>query len=257
MAGRRRISGRLLTVDVLWRILGFHLLAEVGARLPAPYARMVSVGLLVTANLVPVVGVWLGWMTTADVFWLYWLETAIVGAFAVVRIVTATNDVLGKPQDAVVSALFFAVLYALLTGLYGLILSMMLGLAQRVAGDLGVAGPALSVGDTWLYAGAGLFVSHLFSLLVHWFGRGERHAWTVWHVTWSPFLRIVPFQLLSLLGVWVLLALLVLAPGVLVVLLVGVKVLIDVALHLLARRRAARALAGTGRATVAAGATGA
>jgi hypothetical protein len=176
-----------------------------------------------------------------------WLETAIVGLFAVVRIATATSDLLGKPQDVVVSALFFAVLYAALTGLFGLILSMMLGLAQQVAGDLGIDGPTLSVGHTWVYAGVALFVSHLVSLLVHWFGRGERHAYTVWHVTWTPFLRILPLQALTLLGVWILLALLVLAPGVLVVLLVGTKLLIDVSLHLLARRSAARAVARAAR----------
>jgi hypothetical protein len=204
---------------------------------------MVSVGLLVSANLVPVVGVWVGWMTTADVFWLYWLETAIVGAFALVRILTATSDVLGKPKDVVVSALLFAILYGALTGLYALILSMMLGLAQQVAGELGIDAPRLSVGHTWVYAGIGLIVSHLVSLLMYWFGKGERHAWTVWHVTWTPFVRILPLQLLTLLSVWGLLALLVLAPGVLVVLLVGTKLLLDVSLHLLARRSAARALA--------------
>ena len=61
----------------------------------APFVRAPSVPSaigLVVANVVPLVGVlWFGW-DLFGVMWLYWAENGIIGAYALLRILTASGE---------------------------------------------------------------------------------------------------------------------------------------------------------------------
>lgn len=235
-------------VDVLWRILGLHALAELGARLPAPLARACSLLLLIASNLLPLVGVLAGWMSFADVFVLYWLESVMLGAFAVVRIATA----LGNPDETrrvrLQSAALFLVHYGVVVALVGLFIYWAVGAAVDMgtqAAEDGVtwlADPPTLAWGSWLWAGIGIFLSHLFTLVVYWFGRGERHLYSAWRCMWTPYPRILVLYPFYAMNVVVLVVLVLFAPVLLVVLLVACKLTLDILLfaldRFLARRRA-------------------
>lgn len=236
-------------MNVIWRILGFHVAAEAARRLPPEQARRVTLALLVAANLLPIVGVWEGWMTAADVFLAYWLESAVIGVLSTVRILTAA----GERRDTVGRRLgllaVFVFLFGLLTLLHGLFLQLLFEGAAMLAGMLsellGWGDPSefqLSGGNGWVFVTVGLFVSHLVALVLHWFIRGERHLYGAEAAMWLPFPRVLALQLLVSIDVFVLIGLLVIHQVILVVLLVAVKLVVDLAPRLVGRIRIFRRL---------------
>lgn len=238
-------------MSVLWRILGLHALAELGARLPAPVARLFNIALMVLSNLLPLVGVLAGWMSFADVFVVYWLETVVLGLFAVVRIATATRDRDMGRRSRVQTAAVFLLHYGLICAGLGLVVFWMVGAAVAMGEDSEgipwLAEPPTLAWDTWIFAGLGIVLSHLYTLTVYWFGREERRLYTPWQCMWAPYPRILVLYPFYALNIVVLLVLILFAPVLLVVLLVACKLGLDLMLfaldRYLARRRLTAALA--------------
>jgi len=225
-------------MTVLWRILGMHALAELGARLPAPVARLFSFTFMVVGNLLPLVGVLAGWMSWADVFVIYWLESVLLGVFALVRILSATK---GAPtrKARVQSALLFFLHFGLVAAALGLIVGYMVNAATAMgeeAGDVTWLADAPSLSwQAWVFAGIGIFLSHLFTLVVYWFGRGERQLYTSGQCMWAPYPRILVLYPFYAMNVWVMVILVLFAPVLLVVLLVTCKLTLDILLFALER----------------------
>lgn len=229
-------------MSVLWRILGFHVVAEAARRLPERDARRVTLALLVISNLLPIVGVWEGWMTAPDVFLAYWLETVVIGVMALVRICTATGGEPVAVKDRVGSVVMFTLLFGVLTFLHGVLLQMLFSGAAMFAETIhdltGWGDPGdfeLSGGNGWVWVTVGLVISHVVALVMHWFIRGERRVYDVQTVMFAPFGRVLALQALVSIDVFVLMGLLVVHEVILVVLLVAVKLLVDLAPRLLER----------------------
>ena len=218
-----------------------------------PRAPLLSAGSLVLGNLLPIWAVWAGHMSVGDVFVVYWLENVAVWAITIVKVASArgeatpsraTMTVNGRPVDQTnptAMAFFFAFHYGIFTlvhGVFAFVLAFMAG---------GRLHPL-----SWLLAGLALALSHLASLWINWYAGGER--WRVSPVTamWQPYPRML------VLHVAVILAFFFVLPSgdgsvpgtssptgvtqlVPVLILFGLKTVVDLALHLRERLRSGSA----------------
>ena len=228
-------------MNTLLRFLGIQLVASAAARLPGPLARLVTAVVLVVVNLLPVWAVMTERIGMGDVFIVYWIENVVVWACGIVR--TATAEGPGKGTVAVTtngrpgdmsSAKFFALHYGIFTLVHGVFAFVMAFLA---GGDLHPG--------TWLLAGLTLALSHVGSLWLNWYDGGERWRVSATTAMWQPYPRMLVLHVAIILGLGLALRsvgssdtpgrLEELAP---VLLLLGLKTGVDLALHLWERRRA-------------------
>lgn len=218
-------------MNPLLRLLGIEVLSRVAGRLPGRTARWASAGVLVLANLIPVYGVLQGWLAMGDVFIIYWLENVVVWATSIVRIATARPD--GKGMHPLLAAPFFTVHYGIFTAVHGVFTFVFAGMAG-------------TVGD-WsdrLWVVAFIAASHLWSLAWNWFAREERLWVTVQQAMGAPYPRMVVLHV-SIIGSGFLLMNRGLEEGNVdasaavwpVVLLCGLKTVVDLGLHLRSHRK--------------------
>ncbi len=204
--------------------------------------RLISAASLVLANLLPVWLVARGHASMGDVFVVYWLENVVVGAFTVIRILSARGVGPANPSAKwpdVSSAFgrvfmvgFFVVHFGIFTVVHGVFTFML-------AGAAGLTGS----GRTWLLLVLSLFVSHAVSLAVNWFGQAERDEVAPQQAMMAPYSRIAVLHV-AIMVVFVVLV----GPGsfggaadrasslVGVLVLSGVKITLDLLLHLRERR---------------------
>ncbi|GAA1925594.1 DUF6498-containing protein [Nocardioides hwasunensis] len=214
-----------------------------------PRASLLSTFGLVVGNLVPLWAVWAGHMSVGDVLIAYWLENVVYWALTIVKISTAqglaadgrqpTIRVNGRVVDASrnrgMLAGFFALHYGIFTLVHGVFAGVM---AVLVGGDLSVRTAAL--------AGLALVLGHVVSLWLNWFGDGERLRVSPTTAMWEPYPRMLVLHVTILVGFGLAIrsvgtsdstsGLVHLAP---VLLLVGLKTVVDLGLHVWSRRRAA------------------
>jgi hypothetical protein len=210
-------------------------------RLPVPADRKVgilgrlrtSVLALVVANLVPVYGVLaLGWKV-APIMVFYWTENLVVGVFNLVKMARAQGPVgdshttlNGKPvtQDSLKALmLFFAIHYGGFTLGHGVFVLVLFSPAmENILGQLGLALLFLSA-------------SHGLSYRRNFIGRGEYLRVSFVRLFWQPYVRIVVMHITILAG-GVLAGAMGSPIGILLVL-VGLKTLIDIGAHWLERRK--------------------
>lgn len=222
-------------MPLLLRLLGLGSVARAGSELPPGLPRVVSSVLLVVANLVPVWGVLHGDLGVGDVFVLYWIENVAVWLVTIVKIATAqapedptkvTMTMNGRrvAPDPRVMAGFFAFHYGLFTLVHGVFAFV---LAFTTGGFTGSAG-------FWVLSVLVLVWSHALSLALHWFGRDERARATPSRTMLLPYPRMVVLHL-SVIGAFFLLGgpdgrpAEAIGP---VVLLCGLKTLVDLGFHL-------------------------
>lgn len=211
-----------------------------------PRAPLLSSLWLVLGNLLPLWAVWAGHMSVGDVFVVYWIENLSCWAITIVKVRTARGagdpgrmrmTMNGRAVDASdprVLAAFFALHYGIFTLVHGVFAFVMAFLA---GGELHPA--------TWLLAGLALALSHLGSLWVNWYDGGERWRVSPSTAMWQPYPRMLVLHVAIILGFGLVLrtvgtadtpsGLEQLAP---VVLLLGLKTVVDLTLHLWERRRA-------------------
>lgn len=211
--------------------------------LPADAARngpvTISLAALVVVNLVPLAGVLLwGWDVGALVV-LYWSENLILGTYTIVKMLAAS------PLGGLFSALFFLIHYGGFCAVHGVfVLALTMDVEPNfIEGDpwplflvfvqllLSVVQQVLSLAPPeWLFAFAALAVSHGISLVGNYFLGGEYRNQTVKSLMSAPYKRIVVLHVAILLGGFGVMALG--SPLPLVVLLVGLKIGLDLVLHL-------------------------
>ena len=211
-----------------------------------PRAPLLSSVWLVLGNLLPVWAVWAGHMSVGDVFVVYWIENLSYWAITIVKVRTARGPVTpgsgrmtvnGRPVDASDTgalSFFFALHYGIFTFVHGVFAFVMAFLA---GGDLNPG--------TWLLAGLTLALGHVGSLWLNWYDGGERWRVSATTAMWQPYPRMLVLHVAIILGFGLALrsvgaadtptGLEQLAP---VLLLLGLKTVVDLALHLWERRRA-------------------
>ena len=211
-----------------------------------PRAPLLSSVSLVIGNMLPLWAVWRGHMSVGDVFVVYWLENVAVWAITIVKVRTARG--VGKPGAARMTmngkpvdpsdpgplAFFFALHYGIFTVVHGVFAFVMAFLA----------GGGLHPW-TWLLTGLALVLSHLGSLWINWYDGGERWRVSAASAMWQPYPRMLVLHVSILVGFAFTLrsvgaadtpsGLEQLAP---VLILLGLKTVVDLALHLWERARA-------------------
>ena len=152
-------------MHLVLRLLGIELLARLAARLPGAWARLGTAVLLVVVNLLPVWAVLEGRAGMGDVFLVYWFENVVVWACGIVRVATAEGiDTQGGVSGRRTGlAPFFALHYGVFTLVHGVFAVIMAVVVGLVGG----------IGEVLLLSLV-IAVSHVVSLGVNWFGRGER-----------------------------------------------------------------------------------
>ena len=188
---------------------------------------------LLTANLMPLVGVLaLGWDVT-PIMIFYWSENLVVGFYNVLKMrraqgsVAGSNTTLnGRPvtaADRMGMIIFFIVHYGIFTLVHGIFVMVMFGARLRgVFSDLGLA---------LLFLAA----SHGVSYRRNFIGRGEFQRASFTQLFWQPYPRVIVMHITILLGgAW---AQAKGSPVYALLVLVTLKTLIDLSLHLLERRK--------------------
>lgn len=201
---------------------------------PRPIDRLRSSALaLVVANLVPIYGVLaLGWKV-APIMVFYWTENLVVGVFNIAKMARAQGSVAGsgttlngKPvtqESRRAMMLFFAVHYGFFTLGHGVFVWAVFSPGRGVF--LPQLGLALLI----------LFASHGYSYRRNFIGRGEYLRVSFVQLFWQPYARVVVMHV-SILAGGTLAAAMGSPIGALLVL-VGLKTLIDLGAHWLERRK--------------------
>jgi hypothetical protein len=188
---------------------------------------------LITANLMPLLGVLaLNWNVT-PIMVFYWSENLVVGFYNVLKMRRAQGSVAssgttlnGRPvqqTDRRAMIVFFIVHYGMFTMCHGIFVLVMF--RARFGGLLSELGLALLF----------LTVSHGISFRRNFIGRGEYQRVAFTTLFWQPYGRVIIMHLTILGGgAW---AQAKGSPVYALVVLVTLKTLIDLGLHLLERRK--------------------
>ena len=148
---------------------------------------------VIIANCVPIVGVLaFGWDLLSIMF-VYWLETAVVVFYSVLKIVAVGGPI----------TLLWIPLHLATFGIFmSFHLMMILGLAP--GHHAGFFPPELLrglLGRTWA-AGVGLMVSHGISFVVNFLGYGEYRRTTVDAQVAAPWTRLIIMHVTTIAGAW-------------------------------------------------------
>lgn len=203
----------------------------------SPEWRRLSVITLIAANLIPVYGVLiLGWKVF-PVILLFWFENVIIGLLNALKMLFAST---GRPADwigKVILIPFFCVHYGMFTFIHGIFVLVLFG--GMIHG-----GDPLPTPETLLEAiraehiGWGVLalgLSHIVSFLTNYIGKGEYKQASASSLMQQPYGRVVVMHLTLLGSGYLLTALHDPTFGLLI--LVGLKIILDLRGHVRERRR--------------------
>lgn len=182
--------------------------------------RMPSVWFLVLSNVIPLFGtLFLGW-NVGLILLIYWVETVIIGLINLPKLLTA----LGSPNPGLFGRLFFCAFFTVHYGMFNfghyVFLTEMFDLPPITEQTRNYA---------LLTAVSGLLLSHLFSMIANWFGRGEFRKTPVGEQMFLPYGRIVVMHMVIIAGGFAVEALG--QPLIALILLVVIKTIIDLFSH--------------------------
>ncbi len=196
---------------------------------------------LIGANLVPLVGVLFFRWEVFPIVFVFWLENVIVGAFNVLKILTAPAPNPASLTARFVLAPFFTFHYGLFCFVHGVFVMVLFG--RDVVPTHAFPGPALMLETVsrlglW-WAVAGLAASHGVSFVSNYLRGGERLRTSMLQLMQQPYGRIVVLHLAILGGGFLIMALG--SPWYGLALLVLLKMGLDLRAHLAERRKFAEA----------------
>ena len=149
--------------------------------------------------MLPLVAVLTGSAGLGDVLVIYWFENVIVWFTTILRILTAgAVDEAAGPSRTILGNVLLAGFFTFHFGLFTLVHGVFSFSLARLTG--GFTGEP----TTWLLILLAITASHLISLGLNWFGRGERKAATARQAMVMPYPRMVVLHL-SVLGAFFLL----------------------------------------------------
>lgn len=189
-----------------------------------PYKLTSSAVFLILANAIPIFGiVFFGW-DAVTILVLYWLESVIIGMLNVVKILSVRTS-----EDApelfffgnLFTAVFFTVHYGMFTMGHGVFLKEMFGAGSLFSG--------IKEGGPIMWTALSFLVSHIFSMLINFYGKKEYLGRLATEQMFTPYGRVIVMHLVVLVG-----GLLVQsfgAPILAVILLIVLKTGIDLIAH--------------------------
>ncbi|HJS37800.1 MAG TPA: DUF6498-containing protein [Burkholderiales bacterium] len=215
-------------------------LAQAAAPAPGPQAppRPVAVPLLLLANAVPLVGV-LAWdWRVGDVVILYWIENLVIGLYNVLRILAAQPEGAraGLMAGKIFLAAFFLVHYGGFCAGHGVFLAALFPVAGPGGAKLGIDGVVLDMlrEPGLLVAVAALTLSHGYSFVRNYLGRGEYRRADVQRLMMQPYGRILVVHLFVIFGGMLVQGVKAQVPALL--LFIALKTFIDYRMHRRERR---------------------
>ncbi|GAB5537228.1 MAG: hypothetical protein Rubg2KO_34770 [Rubricoccaceae bacterium] len=199
---------------------------------------------LVVANVVPLVGVLaLGW-DLFEVMWLYWMENAVIGLYALARILTSglmgSHPIVWIPKLFVSG--FFTVHYGFFWLGHGVFVYALFG-DGRESPEFDVGGhiAELASGDLPVEGLIGLVLSHGASFVLNYLAGGEWREADPVSEMFRPYGRVVILHVVIIAGGFLLLAT---GGGILALaLFVVLKTGLDLGIHLKAHRKRLEAVA--------------
>jgi len=181
-----------------------------------------SLAFLVAVNLIPLAGIVFGTWTFGDVLFLYWAESAVIGAYNVVRLVTVGG------VKAIFLAPFFTVHFGGFMAGHWVFLATFF-LSDSLDGGMSIATALRETAATWWVAIGGLFASHGYSLAKNFFGKREHERLNVEQVMTAPYKRIMVMHVAIIVGACAGLALG--TPLITVLIVIAGKTLLDMRAH--------------------------
>ncbi|HIG73090.1 MAG TPA: hypothetical protein EYQ24_00490 [Bacteroidetes bacterium] len=158
---------------------------------------------LVLANLVPLVGViWFGW-DLFGIMWLYWAENGVIGAFALLRMLTAGEPIRWWTALArVVPGGFFVVHFGMFWFVHGVFVYSLFGGGRELEG----AGLAAAFEGVPWEGLVPLVLSHGASFAMNYLAGGEWRATNTMAEMFKPYGRVVVLHIVIIAGGFLLLA---------------------------------------------------
>jgi hypothetical protein len=189
---------------------------------------------LVLSNLVPLIGVWFfGWDRWSIVF-LYWMESAVIGFYAILKMLLAKAPP-KKPTSGLGAQKSFIIVFFLIHfgGFMLVHLALLTGAHFFITSITGLKQSTSDMWNTMLLGGASMMLSHGYSFITNYWRGKEYERVTPGEVMISPYPRIVLMQLVSFF------CLVLFAPEIVMVFF---KTIFDAVGHLLERRRFQRSV---------------
>ncbi|MEM9599845.1 MAG: DUF6498-containing protein [Pseudomonadota bacterium] len=150
-----------------------------------------SVLFLISVNLIPLIGVTLFGWDVGFLMLLYWLETIVIGVFNIPKLITSIGERGTTPLWASMAGnLFLTAFFCVHYGGFNFGHYMFL----QSFFDL----PAINT--EILIVLAGLSLSHVFSLIVNWFGKAEYKTAHVNEQMFKPYIRVVVMHVTIIFG---------------------------------------------------------
>ncbi|WOJ91998.1 DUF6498-containing protein [Congregibacter variabilis] len=208
--------------------------------------RQLNLALLITANLLPLLGVLLFDWDVGALIILYWSENLILGAYNVIKMASVGGI------QAVFPSLFFLMHYGGFCAVHGFFILRILFDAPTSFGDetpwplflvflqllFQVVEQVFALAPReWVIAFIGLTISHGYSFVSNFLIADERASATVNGLMAAPYKRIVILHITIIAGGFAIMSLG--QPLFLLIVLVGLKTAMDVGLHVREHRKAA------------------
>ena len=150
-----------------------------------------SAGALVIANAIPLLGVALWGWPLGKIMALYWVESAIIGAFNVVKMLMIS------PVGGLFLGAFFCVHFGIFMLVHGMFVAIFF-VADGASGGV-ETGPAALLAllewEFWI-----LVASHAFSFVLHWLIGDERRGRALHEQMMLPYGRIIVMHVTILVG---------------------------------------------------------
>ncbi|NEV64416.1 DUF6498-containing protein [Thiorhodococcus minor] len=195
--------------------------------------------LLVLANMVPLVGVLFWDWSVFVVLLLFWMENVVYGVLNIPRILLSQGGGTEGPVALVgklLVTLVFCIHYGIFTTVHGVFVVVMFG---GPSDDLTAIGPSPMwheiTANQLQWVIVPLVVSHAFSFLENYIGKGEYRTTTLSQAMNAPYSRVIALHITILFGGFLVMSLG--DPVIGVVLLVVLKTIMDLRSHIAAHRR--------------------
>lgn len=186
---------------------------------------------LIGMNLIPLVGVfWFGWDVSIIIF-LYWLENVIIGLLNIPKILSCRGERkgAGRRRDSFGSLIFLSVFFSIHYGMFCFGHYMFLSETYEALPDWGGIFSAL-FSPLLFWSLLGLTLSHIVSMFVNFYGKGEYKKRTPNAQMFMPYSRIMILHVVIVFGGGLALAM---GQGLsMLVLLIVLKIGFDLAAHL-------------------------
>lgn len=193
--------------------------------------------LLVLTNLIPVYLVLVNAWSVSQIVLLFWMENVIIGILNVLKMYTCQPRRMPRTSRERSVIHFFMLHYGMFTLVHGIFVVLFFFFVDLDGSNMiepGEFGRTITSAGFW-WSVTALWLSHLFSLYWHFFRGGERELETLDDLMFKPYGRVVILHI-TILGGAILAASLGQPIWALLVL-VGLKILIDVAMHTRSHRK--------------------